>query len=147
MNLMLETNSAEYEAAQERFYKLQDRTAKNFGYGATDEALHIAQGCFERLSANAFERRRWQSPSSRPRGGMKQVHRLLGHRVAPHVVALAAVNNALRGAMDETRVSSPCVSATGRAINHELFANELRLHDGALKDRRSRSGSPRSTGT
>jgi DNA-directed RNA polymerase len=131
MNLMLETNSAEYEAAQERFYKLQDRTAKNFGYGATDEALHIAQGCFERLS-EAFSVK-MAEPVTPSKGWDEKVHRLLG-TVSPHIVALAAINNALRGAMDELSLLSVC-EATGRAINHELFANELRLHDEALKNK------------
>jgi DNA-directed RNA polymerase len=36
--------------------------------------------------------------------------------------------------MDELSLLSVC-EATGRAINHELFANELRLHDEALKNK------------
>ena len=54
MDMMTETTSPEIAAAQHRFCVQADRAEKNFGYGATDEALRISQSCFGRL-AEAIE--------------------------------------------------------------------------------------------
>jgi DNA-directed RNA polymerase len=129
MDLMTSAPSAELEAAEERFFKIQERTAKNFGHGATDEALGIAQGCFERLAV-AVEAR-LEEPVVRSKGWDEGVHRLL-KTVSPHTLALATLNSALNGAMKES-TKTPIIVGLGRTVNHELFANDLRLHDEALK--------------
>jgi hypothetical protein len=68
MNAAPET-SVEVEAARARFEKHHERAVKNFGYGASQEALHIAQGCFERLAAVRWKSR-WRSPC-RPSVGLR----------------------------------------------------------------------------
>lgn len=131
METMLQQTSAEYEAAQERFLKLQDRTAKNFGYGATVEGTHIAQACYERL-AEALEAKLGE-PVIPSKGWDEKVHRLL-KTISPHYLALYGISNALRGAIGQQSFLTLCCD-TGRGINHELFANDLRLHDEALKEK------------
>jgi hypothetical protein len=125
----MQQTSAEYEATQERFFKLQDRTAKNFGYGATFEGTHIAQASYERL-AEALAAK-LDEPIVPSKGWDEKVHRLL-KTISPHYLALYGISNALRGAMGEISFLTLCCD-TGRGINHELFANDLRLHDEDLK--------------
>lgn len=125
----MQQTSAEYEATQERFFKLQDRTAKNFGYGATVEGTRIAQASYERL-AEALAAK-LDEPIVPSKGWDEKVHRLL-KTVSPHYLALYGISNALRGAMSDISFLTLCCD-TGRGINHELFANELRLHDEDLK--------------
>ena len=131
MNLMTSTTSAELEAAQDRFLKLQNRTAKNFGYGATEEALHIAQTCYERLSDAIAAK--LDEPVKPTKVWDEAVHRLL-KCIPPQIIALVAINNALDGVMADLPFVPIC-ERTGRALNHELFAHDLRNHDEKLAEK------------
>lgn len=123
--------SPEVQAAEQRFQKIQNRTAANFGYGATAEGLYIAQGAFERL-AEAIEQR-LDAPVVPAKGWDEDVHRVL-KTLSPHVIALSALDLGLTAAMDEKSFVWLC-SILGRYLNHELFAADLREYDEKLKQK------------
>ena len=130
MDTDLMTTSAEYEAAQERFMRIQNRAGRNFGYGSSEEGMAIAATCLERLSKTLEER--LEQPITE-KGWTEKANHLL-RLIAPDIIALAAVRNALKGAMDDL----PLVviyTNTGRLLNEELFAHGLRLHDAELQKR------------
>lgn len=130
MELCMDTQhtSAEYAASEDRYYKLHDRTVKNFGYGATDEANKIASTGLERLTAAI--KAKMDEPVVARKGYDENIHRLL-KLIAPEVMALTAISCALNGAMNELPFTTVCINA-GRYLNHELFAAELRIHDEKL---------------
>ena len=122
--------SAEYAAAQDRFYKLQDRAAENFGYGATREGLGIAQAGIERLAAAlqtkvdcAMTAKDWDA-------GYKRLLQF----IHPEVIALVALNCALTGVMEDFQLTTVAENA-GKALKHETFASDLRRHNKKLADK------------
>jgi DNA-directed RNA polymerase len=131
MNQISEEHSAEVEAARERYYKLHGRTEKNFGYGQTEEALHISQGCYERLEAALKVELAKPVTPGLTEGWDEKAHRLLVN-LPPHVIALAALNAALRGVMDEENWTPICIRL-GEQLRHELFSFDLDKHDKDLK--------------
>jgi DNA-directed RNA polymerase len=131
MDQMIEQTSVEIDAAKARFYKLQDRTAKNFGYGATNEGLHIAQSCFDRLATVLDER--LSAPVVPSKGWDEKVHRIL-KTIPPHVISLSAIHLALTAAIDEKSHVWLC-SNLGKHLSHEVFAKELHDYDEKLKEK------------
>jgi DNA-directed RNA polymerase len=131
MNQMIEEHSAEVEAARGRYFKLHERTNRNFGYGQTEEALHISQGCYERLEAALeVELEKPVSPGL-TEGWDEKAHRLL-KTLQPHIIALAALNAALRGVMDEEHWTPICIRL-GEQLRHELFSQQLEDDDKSKK--------------
>jgi DNA-directed RNA polymerase, mitochondrial len=131
MELMIEApqTSAEIDAAVRRYTKLKERANKNFGYGATDEALHIAQGCYERLAeALSVE---MEKPIKAAKGWDEKTLRLL-KTIPPHIIALVALNCALRGVIEEEGYTAIC-ERTGEMLRHELFSVQLEVHDKKIK--------------
>jgi DNA-directed RNA polymerase len=120
--------SPEIEAAQARFLKLQVRASDNFGYGATVEGLRIAETCYERLAEVISAK--MDEPVKPSKGWDEGVHRLL-KCIAPQVIALVAIKNTLDAVMAEKPYMVLC-EHTGRLLNHELFALELRQYDEEL---------------
>lgn len=134
MEQMTEHFSPEIDAARARFLKLHERAEKNFGYGQTEEALYIAQGCYERLAdAIAVE---WDKPIPSHRGelGLDEKALKLLRCLPPHIVALVTLNGALRGVMDEDGYTTICIRI-GEQMRHELFAHELGEFD---KDKKAK---------
>jgi DNA-directed RNA polymerase len=128
---MIEEHSAEVEAAQGRYYKLHERTERNFGYGQTEEALHIAQGCYERLEAALELELAKPVTAGITKGWDEKAHRLL-KQLPSHIIALAALNAALRGVMDEEHWTPICIRL-GEQLRHELFAFDLKVSDKSKK--------------
>src|SRR6476620_4273540 len=101
MELMTAETSVELEAARARFFKQSARAEKNFGFGATNEALHIAQGCFERLAtAIELEMEKPIKATFGPKNLDEATMRLL-KTIPPQIIALVVLNAALRGVMEE----------------------------------------------
>jgi Autographiviridae RNA polymerase len=140
MELMTAETSVELEATRARFYKQAARAEKNFGLGATNEALHIAQGCFERLAvAIEAEMDKPIKPRSGPRkkGGktlddLDETTLRLLKTIPPQIIALVALNAALRGVMEEEGFTA-IAERTGEQLRHELFSVQLKAHDEKLK--------------
>jgi DNA-directed RNA polymerase len=128
--MTVETSSSiELEAAEARFFKQSRRAEKNFGYGATNEALHIAQGCYERL-AEAVEAE-VKKPFTPTKDLTEQAHRLLS-TISPDIIALVALNGVLRGVMEEEGFTTTA-ERVGEHLRHELFSVQLGEFDEKLK--------------
>lgn len=133
MEPMVSEISPELQAAEARFYRQSERAAKQFGYGATNAALNVAQGSYERLSA-ALEThldKPFIAERPGPEGWDAKAHRLLAV-IPPDQIALVALNCALRGVVDEDDYTTIC-EKTGEYLKHELFSVELSLHDEGKK--------------
>lgn len=122
-------SSPEIEAARDRFFKLQDRTAKNFSYGATNEALAIAQGSYERLSV--VLKAEMDKPVQATKGWDEKTLMLL-KMIPPQKIALAALNCALQAVVGGDCYTTAC-EKTGELLRHELFSEQVETHDKKLK--------------
>jgi DNA-directed RNA polymerase len=129
--MIQDDHSAEIEAARGRYFKLHERTERNFGYGQTEEALHITQGCYERLEAALGVELEKPVVAGLAKGWDEKAHRLL-KQLPPHIIALAALNAALRGVMDEEHWTPICIRL-GEQLRHQLFAYDLEVQDKTKK--------------
>lgn len=125
------TMSIELQAAQDRFHKVQDRTAKNFGFGDTDEAQVISGRCLERLTQAIEDKLENHVYKGDPKVDPDKSIRVLSEFKDYEKIALAALGEALHDAVNEKPFQHTCASV-GRAINHEIFAGDLRKHDETL---------------
>lgn len=125
------TMSIELQAAQDRFHKVQDRTAKNFGFGDTDEAQVISGRCLERLTQAIGDKLENHVYKGDPKVDPDKSIRVLSEFKDYEKIALAALGEALHDAVNEKPFQHTCASV-GRAINHEIFAGDLRKHDETL---------------
>ncbi|MCL2714598.1 MAG: hypothetical protein FWD68_08485 [Alphaproteobacteria bacterium] len=130
--LNLDTPNAEIDAAAARFERTKTRAARAFGYGGTAEALHIAQGCHERL-AEALEAILDQ-PRHHGNEGTNAKALAVLKTIPPHVCALVALNCALRGVVEEESYVAICERA-GELARNEAFARELTAHDPQLAEK------------
>jgi DNA-directed RNA polymerase len=132
MDQMTAETSVELEAARARFFKQSDRAEKNFGYGATNEALHIAQGCYERLAAAMELEMDKPLPAKTGPKDLDDASLRLMKTIPPQIIALVVLNATLRGVMDEEGFTS-IAERVGEQLRHELFSVQLEAHDEKLK--------------
>src|SRR5687768_9019685 len=132
MNQMIEApeTSAEIDAAHIRYEKIHQRTAKNFGYGATNEALQIAQGCYQRL-ADVLKEEMEKPVGSAADGWFEKAMQLL-RLIPPQQIALAGISHMLLGVVGGDTYTTVC-EKTGEALRHELFSTQLEAHDPKVK--------------
>ncbi|MBR1173934.1 hypothetical protein JQ617_08215 [Bradyrhizobium sp. KB893862 SZCCT0404] len=132
MELIIDQPNAEIDAAAARFDKLKKRANRNFGYGSTDEALHIAQGCYERLAVALEEALAQPIKCANGKDSLSEKALSLLKTIPSHICALVALNCALRGVIEEENYTAIC-ERTGEMLRHELFSQQLEVHDKKIK--------------
>lgn len=132
MDLTFDTPNAEIDAAARRFNKLKTRANRNFGYGATDEALHISQGCYERLAAAIKVALAQPIKCGNGKDSISEKALAMLRTLPPEICALVALNCALRGVIEEDSYVAIC-ERTGEMLRHEVFSQEFEVHDKKLK--------------
>lgn len=134
MTQMTEHTSVEIDAARARFFKQNERAAKNFGYGATSEALHIAEGCYERLAAALTVEMAKPLPIKKGPKDITESSLQILKEIPPDIIACAALNAALRGVMEEEPFT-PIAERLGEQLRHELFSADLTAFDKGKKSK------------
>jgi DNA-directed RNA polymerase len=127
-----ELPNAEIDAAARRFEVIKERTNRNFGYGATNEALHIQQGCYERLAAAIKVMLSQPVKASNGVAAPSENSLALLKQLPEQICALVALNCALRGVIEEDNWTAICERA-GDMLRNELFSHQLEVHDPKIK--------------